>query len=118
MRAQARHEVRKAIATVGDRALDRRRATVEALCDDLGLAWAILGGFAYLDNVVDHQHRPALQAEVRRLLTPAVQRLGWEPKPGESELESQLRGSLIGALGTQGEDPEVQARARVRAMVG
>jgi len=79
---------------------------------DLNVWRAILGGFAYLDTVVDEQHRPAMQAEVRRLLTPALERLGWEPKPGESELQSQLRGSLIGALGTQGEDPQVQARAR------
>jgi puromycin-sensitive aminopeptidase len=79
---------------------------------DLNVWRAILGGFAYLDNVVDQQHRPGLQAEVRRLLTPAVQRLGWEPRPGESELQSQLRGSLIGALGTQGDDPQVQTRAR------
>jgi puromycin-sensitive aminopeptidase len=79
---------------------------------DLNVWRAILSGFAYLDTVVDEQHRPAMQAEVRRLLTPALERLGWEPKPGESELQSQLRGSLIGALGTQGEDPQVQARAR------
>ncbi len=79
---------------------------------DLNVWRAILGGFTYLDTVVDQQHRPALQAEVRRLLTPAVERLGWAPKPGESELQGQLRGSLIAALGTQGDDPQVQARAR------
>jgi puromycin-sensitive aminopeptidase len=79
---------------------------------DLNVWRAILGGFSYLDTVVDQQHRPALQAEVRRLLTPAVQRLGWEPKAGESELQSQLRGNLIGALGVQGDDQQVQARAR------
>src|SRR5579875_2554059 len=79
---------------------------------DLNVWRAILGGFAYLDVVVDQQHRPALQAEVRRLLTPALERLGWEPKAGESELQGQLRASLIGALGTQGEDPQVQAKAR------
>jgi len=79
---------------------------------DLNVWRAILGGFAYLDTVVDDQHRPALQAEVRRLLNPAVERLGWAPKPGESELQSQLRGSLIAALGTQGDDPQVQTHAR------
>jgi puromycin-sensitive aminopeptidase len=79
---------------------------------DLNVWRAVLAGFGYLDMVVDQQHRPALQAEVRRLLTPAVERLGWEPKAGESELQSQLRGALIGALGTQGEDRQVQKRAR------
>jgi puromycin-sensitive aminopeptidase len=79
---------------------------------DLNVWRAILNGFAYLDTVADNERRLALSAELRRLVTPAVERLGWEPKPGESELQSQLRGSLIGALGTQGEDPQVQARAR------
>ncbi len=80
--------------------------------NDLNVWRAILNGFGYLDNVVDETHRPALRAEVRRLVTPEVERLGWEPKPGESELQSQLRGSLIGALGVQGDDPQVQKRAR------
>ena len=79
---------------------------------DLNVWRAILAAFAYLDNVVDEAHRPALQAEARSLLNPVLERLGWEPKAGESELQSQLRGSLIGALGTQGDDPKVQQRAR------
>ena len=79
---------------------------------DLNVWRAILNGFGYLDTVVDETRRPAVRAEVRRLLTPALERLGWEPKPGESELQSQLRGSLIGSLGTLGDDPKVQARAR------
>ena len=79
---------------------------------DLNVWRAILAGFGYLDNVVDEAHRPAIHAEVRNLLNPALERLGWAPKPGESELQSQLRGSLIGALGTQGDDPQVQKRAR------
>ncbi len=80
--------------------------------NDLNVWRAILNGFGYLDNVVDEAHRPALRAEVRRLVTPEVERLGWEPKSGESELQSQLRGSLIGALGVQGDDQQVQKRAR------
>jgi len=38
--------------------------------------------------------------------------LGWEPKPSEDELRKQLRGTLAGALGTLGDDPEVQNVAR------
>jgi puromycin-sensitive aminopeptidase len=48
---------------------------------------------------------------VRAIVGPAAARLGWEAKPGESELVRQLRGVLIAALGTIGEDREVQARA-------
>jgi aminopeptidase N len=53
-----------------------------------------------------------LQKRLRELLTPAVARFGWSVKPGESELESQLRGDLIGALGTIAEDSTCQARGR------
>ena len=46
------------------------------------------------------------------LFAPAVQRFGWSRQKGESELESQLRGDLIAALGTVGEDKACQERAR------
>ena len=82
---------------------------------DLNVWRAILAGFGYLDNVVDEAHRPAIHAEVRSLLNPALERLGWAPKPGESELQSQLRGSLIGALGTHGRR-SAGTKARPRAI--
>ncbi len=40
------------------------------------------------------------------------QRFGWTPRQGESDLESQLRGDLINALGTLGDDKVVRNRAR------
>jgi hypothetical protein len=46
------------------------------------------------------------------VISPALERLTWEPRAGETELESQLRGDLIGALGTVGEDESCQQRAR------
>jgi len=73
---------------------------------------ALLGAFAYLDNIASDADRPALAATVREIVGPAAARLGWEPKPGESELVRQLRGTLIGALGTLGDDPEVHKQAR------
>jgi puromycin-sensitive aminopeptidase len=42
---------------------------------------------------------------------PAAARLGWNPREGEDELTRQLRGTLIGALGTLGEDAAAQERA-------
>lgn len=75
--------------------------------------WSILiGALSYLNRAIDPEQRPALQAFVRELLRPAFERLGWEPKPGERDLDGQLRGTLLGALGTLGQDAEVQARAR------
>jgi puromycin-sensitive aminopeptidase len=73
---------------------------------------AVFGGLGYLNRAMDSSSRPALQAFVRDLVRPALARLGWEPTPGESELVGQLRGSLVGTLGTLGRDPEVIRRAR------
>ncbi len=76
-------------------------------------AWrALIGAFNYLDMIVGDSDRPALAAEVRRIIGPGFARLGWEPKPGEDELTRQLRGVLIAVLGTFGEDSEVRAKAQ------
>ncbi len=72
----------------------------------------LIGSFAYLNRALDAAERPRLQALVRDRLGPMVLRLGWEPRAGENELTRQLRGDLLGAIGTLGDDPAVQARAR------
>jgi puromycin-sensitive aminopeptidase len=64
--------------------------------------------------VIDESARPGLAGLVRDRLRPAAGRLGWEPRSGESELVRQLRGDLLRALGTLGDDPDVQAEARRR----
>ena len=53
----------------------------------------------------------SIAAAVRKTLAPAFARLGWEPVAGEDELRGQLRATLASALGTLGEDHEVQKRA-------
>jgi len=79
---------------------------------DLNVWRALLGAFNYLDIIVGDAQRPALARAVREIVGPAAARLGWTPKPGEDELQGQLRATLIGALGTLGDDPDVQSRAR------
>ncbi len=77
--------------------------------------WAVLiGSFAYVNRAIDPAVRPGLAALVRDRLRGAAGRLGWEPRGGEGELTRQLRGDLLRALGTLGDDPEVQAEARRR----
>jgi puromycin-sensitive aminopeptidase len=74
--------------------------------------WAILvGSFHALNRIVAEAARPGLAALVRDRVRPAVEELGWEPRPGDDELVRQLRGDLIRALGTLGDDPAVQAQA-------
>ncbi len=79
---------------------------------DINVWRALIGAFGYLDIIASDADRPALAAYVRETVGPAATRLGWEPHPGESELQRQLRGTLIGALGTLGDDKDVQRRAR------
>jgi puromycin-sensitive aminopeptidase len=74
--------------------------------------WSILiGSFHTLNRLVTDADRPGLEALVRDRVAPALAALGWTPRPGEDELSRQLRGDLIRALGTLGNDPGVQARA-------
>jgi puromycin-sensitive aminopeptidase len=78
---------------------------------DLNVWRALLAPLGYLDMIVNDAERPALAATVREIVGPAAERLGWDPRPGEDELTRQLRGSLWGALGTLGDDRDVQRHA-------
>jgi puromycin-sensitive aminopeptidase len=75
--------------------------------------WTVLiGSFAYVNRVIDDAARSGLAALVRDRVGPAAARLGWTPRPGESELTRQLRGDLWRAVGILGDDGATQARAR------
>lgn len=52
-----------------------------------------------------------LRARTNALLSPVLARIGFEARAGESPLASNLRESLVGRLGANG-DPAVAARAR------
>ncbi len=53
-----------------------------------------------------------------RLLRPHLARLGWDARAGESQLDGLLRGSVIGALGTFGDEPvRAEAARRFRVFV-
>ena len=49
---------------------------------------------------------------IRDLIRPAADRMGWTPNAGESDLDRQLRGMLIGALGNLAADGDTLAVAR------
>jgi len=77
--------------------------------------WTVLAAsFGYVNRVIDDAARSGLAALVRDRFRPAAARLGWDPRPGESELQRQLRGDLLRVLGTIGDDPDVRAAARTR----
>jgi len=80
--------------------------------NDVNVWTTVIGSGHHLRRILDDAQCTELARRLRQLFTPAVERLGWTPKNGESELESQLRGDLIGALGTLAEDQDCQRRAR------
>jgi len=51
-----------------------------------------------------------IKAYIRELIESQYQRLGWEPKDGESIHDTKLRGTILG-LGTYAEYPAIKARA-------
>jgi puromycin-sensitive aminopeptidase len=65
-----------------------------------------------MDRIFDAGQEAAFRARVRQIFRPAVDRIGWSGRETEPELDRQLRGDLIGTLGTVGEDDDCQQRAR------
>ncbi len=77
--------------------------------------WAlVVGALTLCDRVVLDGDRPALEGAVRALLGPRLDRLGWDPAPGEGERTPSLRALVVAALGTLGADPAVRAEAARR----
>ncbi|MBI1726994.1 MAG: M1 family metallopeptidase [Candidatus Rokubacteria bacterium] len=79
---------------------------------DRNVWMALTSGIAYVNRVIADDLRPALESLARHRLTEAAELIGWEPQEEETELGRQLRGDLLRALGTLGNDEAVQARAR------
>jgi aminopeptidase N/puromycin-sensitive aminopeptidase len=61
--------------------------------------------------LVSDSDRSQYQAWVRRLLGPVLQRVGWQPLPGEDPNRKDLRAYVFYTLGYTGRDPEVIAKA-------
>ncbi len=75
--------------------------------------WGIaISGLAELGRVISSDDRPALQARVREMVGAQAAEMGWDPKPGESDLTRRLRGLLLRTLGNLGDDTETQQAAR------
>ena len=79
---------------------------------ELAVWQSIVAGLAWCERFVEGPTRERLRTFVRRLLAPTMMRLGWETATGEHELERELRGLAIRALGVLGGDPGTIAQAR------
>jgi puromycin-sensitive aminopeptidase len=74
--------------------------------------WSVLMDSLHtVHRLIVPDDRPGLEALVHDRLGAAVRTLGWTPRPGERELTRQLRGELLRAFGTVGNDQPTQARA-------
>ncbi|MBI2709663.1 MAG: M1 family metallopeptidase, partial [Actinobacteria bacterium] len=78
---------------------------------DLSVWQRITGVLKALDRIVPDEGRAALGGFARDLLRPALDRLGWEAAPDETDRTAALRGTLFEALGLVGHDGDVAAPA-------
>ena len=73
---------------------------------------SLLQGFGWADRLLDAGAREHYRAWVRGMVSPALERIGWEPREDERDLDRSLRGTLLSALAVLGADPNAQALAR------
>ncbi|CUS34630.1 M1 family metallopeptidase [Candidatus Nitrospira nitrificans] len=77
--------------------------------------WAVLlDSFSFLNKIISPEDRSTLETFVRGCIQPAINELGWNAMPGESDLLRQLRGDLLGAIGKLGNDAATQQDAADR----
>ena len=82
---------------------DRSRAVMED----------VLGRLNYIGQyLVSDTDRAGYRAWLRQLLTPAMNEVGWESKPGDTDETKALRARLFGALGYDARDPQALTEAR------
>jgi puromycin-sensitive aminopeptidase len=80
---------------------------------DVNVWTTMIASFHQLQRILDDSQCERLADRLTKVLSPAAARLGWTVRPGEGDLESQLRGDLIGALGILANDRATQDHARV-----
>jgi aminopeptidase N len=82
---------------------DQNRAVLEDVLVRLG----------YVERyLVGDSDREAYRAWLRELLAPAMDQLGWGPKPGDTDEQKDLRARLFRALGYDARDPKALAEAQ------
>jgi aminopeptidase N len=73
-----------------------------------------MNAFAFMHSLLAvNPAQEKFRTYARSVLRPRFDKLGWEPKPGESQNDRNLRASLIAALGDLN-DPEIVASCRKR----
>jgi aminopeptidase N len=102
------------LAKTGDLGIDTYLNMITALRSEKDeMVWTqMISQLETVDYFVDAQTRPAFEKFVRAQLQPIAKSLGWQARAGELQQTRMLRGRILTALGTFGNDTEVIARAR------
>lgn len=80
--------------------------------DDLDV-WAVLAGsLASLERILEGEALARYRERVGSLLRPALERLGWEPRPSDPPRALELRALLWRSLAVTAADPEALERGR------
>jgi aminopeptidase N len=82
---------------------DRNRAVLQDVLKDLNY----IGRYLVTDS-----DRESFQVWLRQYLTPILNEVGWESKPGQSDEQRTLRARLFNSLGYDARDPQVLAQTR------
>ena len=77
---------------------------------DVSVWRRLLNGVEQIERLLEGEARTALHARVRTLVGPALERIGWEDRPGDGDRDRELRGVLIEAMAALGGDGEAIAR--------
>jgi puromycin-sensitive aminopeptidase len=103
-----------AMALAGFTSLSDYLSLIDLLRDetDLNVWTTVIISSHNLHRILDEAQDRLFQERLRSILSPAVERLTWSPREGETDLERQLRGDLIAALGIVADDKACQERAR------
>ena len=67
---------------------------------------SLLQGLGWCERFLSDGPREHYRSWIRGLLWPAMERVGWEARADERELDKPLRGALMAALGVLGADPQ------------
>ncbi len=72
---------------------------------------SLIQGLSWCERFLTDGPREHFRSWVRGLLWPVIERIGWEPRAGERDLDKPLRGALMAALGVLGADPQAYGLA-------
>ncbi len=70
----------------------------------------LIASLDQLHRLVDGDALTAMQIRIHATLSPALDRLGWDVSPDDSDRDRELRGALLGALAVLADDGAARAR--------